>query len=73
MYKQIPPMYKLVCLLTLSCRNGKDLGVAFDDVQFGSGLAYFPAVSLSYGESCQLNFGAFPFKYPFKNVQQKME
>ena len=46
-------------------RNGHSLGVAFDNVQYGPGLAYFPAASLSYGESCQMNFGGAPFKYPF--------
>ena len=46
-------------------RNGHFLGVAFDNVQYGPGLAYFPAASLSYGESCQMNFGASPFKYSF--------
>ncbi|XP_029185488.2 E3 ubiquitin-protein ligase RNF123-like [Acropora millepora] len=45
-------------------RNGLYLGVAFDNVQFGPGQAYFPAASLSYGESCQMNFGAAPFKFP---------
>ncbi len=39
--------------------------MAFDNVQYGPGLAYFPAASLSYGESCQMNFGGTPFKYPF--------
>ncbi|XP_048584294.1 E3 ubiquitin-protein ligase RNF123 isoform X2 [Nematostella vectensis] len=47
-------------------RNGKHLGVAFDNVRFGPGFAYFPAVSLSYGESCHLNFGAYPFKFPME-------
>lgn len=28
------------------------------------GAAYFPAVSLSHGEACELNFGAKPFTYP---------
>ena len=46
-------------------RNGHFLGVAFDNVQYGPGLAYFPAASLSYGESCHMNFGSAPFKYPF--------
>ena len=46
-------------------RNGHSLGVAFDTVQYGPGLAYFPAASLSYGESCEMNFGGAPFKYPF--------
>ncbi|RMX52910.1 hypothetical protein pdam_00010966 [Pocillopora damicornis] len=43
-------------------RNGHFLGVAFDNVQYGPGLAYFPAASLSYGESCHMNFGSAPFK-----------
>ncbi|EDO45063.1 predicted protein, partial [Nematostella vectensis] len=47
-------------------RNGKHLGVAFDNVRFGPGFAYFPAISLSYGESCHLNFGAYPFKFPME-------
>ncbi|KXJ20214.1 E3 ubiquitin-protein ligase RNF123 [Exaiptasia diaphana] len=50
-------------------RNGKDLGVAFNNVRYGPGLAYFPAVSLSYGESCQLNFGACPFKFPMEGFK----
>ena len=41
------------------------MGVAYSDVPRGAGVAYFPAVSLSYCESCQLNFGATPFMYPF--------
>ena len=40
------------------------MGVAYTDVPRGAGIAYFPAVSLSYCESCQLNFGATPFLYP---------
>ncbi|XP_031562489.1 E3 ubiquitin-protein ligase RNF123-like isoform X2 [Actinia tenebrosa] len=50
-------------------RNGKSLGVAFDNVRYGPGVAYFPAVSLSYGESCQLNFGAYPFKFPMEGFK----
>lgn len=49
-------------------RNGHSLGMAFDNVQYGPGFAYFPAASLSYGESCQMNFGAAPFKYPFELI-----
>ena len=46
-------------------RNGIDLGTAFDDVRrFAPGLAYFPAVSLSVGERCALNFGDAPLRYP---------
>ncbi|XP_077224077.1 E3 ubiquitin-protein ligase RKP [Tasmannia lanceolata] len=46
-------------------RNGISLGVAFYGVRkMGPGLGYFPAVSLSQGERCDLNFGSRPFKYP---------
>ncbi|KAL4226861.1 hypothetical protein ACF0H5_014840 [Mactra antiquata] len=45
-------------------RNGKSLGEAFSNVRFGPGFAYFPAVSLSLGESLRANFGATPLKYP---------
>ena len=58
-------------------RNGVPLGVAFDNIrrwrdaegtkesQGASGaLAYFPAVSLSMGERCCLNFGDAPARYP---------
>lgn len=50
-------------------RNGESLGVAFDGVRRSSGgggaeLSYYPAISLSEGERCDLNFGSRPFKYP---------
>ncbi|GLC37744.1 hypothetical protein PLESTM_000643800 [Pleodorina starrii] len=32
-------------------------------------LAYFPAVSLSYGERCELNYGAQPLLYPVSGYQ----
>ncbi|KAF8404516.1 hypothetical protein HHK36_009401 [Tetracentron sinense] len=45
-------------------RNGVSLGVAFDGVcKMGPGLGYYPAISLSQGERCELNFGARPFRY----------
>ena len=44
------------------------MGVAYTDVPRGAGIAYFPAVSLSYCESCQLNFGATPFLYPLVSI-----
>ncbi|XP_058956271.2 E3 ubiquitin-protein ligase RNF123 [Pocillopora verrucosa] len=50
-------------------RNGHFLGVAFDNVQYGPGLAYFPAASLSYGESCHMNFGSAPFKFPIEGYK----
>ena len=39
------------------------MGAAFDDIMRGNGYAYFPAVSLSYGEVIQMNFGATPFRF----------
>ncbi|ESR41281.1 E3 ubiquitin-protein ligase RKP [Citrus sinensis] len=46
-------------------RNGVSLGVAFSGIRkMGPGFGYYPAVSLSQGERCVLNFGARPFKYP---------
>jgi Kip1 ubiquitination-promoting complex protein 1 len=46
-------------------RNGVDMGVAFDAVRtMQPHLAYFPAVSLSHAERCELNFGAQPLQYP---------
>mmetsp|Transcript_873 Transcript_873/g.3210 ORF Transcript_873/g.3210 Transcript_873/m.3210 type:complete len:1103 (-) Transcript_873:22-3330(-) len=46
-------------------RNGKSMGVAFDNVRTkGPMLAYFPTLSLSYGERCEMNFGQLPLLYP---------
>lgn len=46
-------------------RNGVPLGVAFNKVRkLEPEFGYFPAISLSQGERCDLNFGARPFKYP---------
>lgn len=48
-------------------RNGNSLGVAFRGIQkMGPGFGYYPAISLSQGERCDLNFGARPFKYPIE-------
>jgi Kip1 ubiquitination-promoting complex protein 1 len=50
-------------------RNGESLGVAFDNVKkYDKSSAYFPAVSLSHGERCEVNFGALPFMYPVDGV-----
>ncbi|WCJ31794.1 E3 ubiquitin-protein ligase RKP [Euphorbia peplus] len=46
-------------------RNGISLGVAFHGVRkMGPQCGYYPAISLSQGERCELNFGARPFRYP---------
>lgn len=48
-------------------RNGISLGVAFGGIRkMVPGLGYYPAISLSQGERCELNFGGLPFKYPIK-------
>ncbi|KAJ6908019.1 hypothetical protein NC651_018456 [Populus alba x Populus x berolinensis] len=48
-------------------RNGVSLGVAFRGIRkMGPGSGYYPAISLSQGERCELNFGARPFKYPIQ-------
>lgn len=59
------------CCIDLECdeisfyRNGVSLGVAFHGIRkMGPGLGYYPAISLSQGERCGLNFGGRPFKYP---------
>ncbi|TXG60567.1 hypothetical protein EZV62_015140 [Acer yangbiense] len=46
-------------------RNGISLGVAFSGIRkMWPGFGYYPAISLSQGERCELNFGGRPFKYP---------
>eukprot|EP00794_Sanderia_malayensis_P005876 gene5877-6566_t len=45
-------------------RNGHELGTAFSDIRRGKGYAYFPAISLSFAEVVQLNFGGTPYRYP---------
>uniref|UniRef100_A0A0D6R5Y3 B30.2/SPRY domain-containing protein n=1 Tax=Araucaria cunninghamii TaxID=56994 RepID=A0A0D6R5Y3_ARACU len=48
-------------------RNGVHLGVAFHGVRkLDPRSGYFPAISLSQGERCDLNFGSRPFKYPIQ-------
>ncbi|KAL2521490.1 E3 ubiquitin-protein ligase [Forsythia ovata] len=61
------------CCIDLDCdeilfyRNGFSLGVAFGGIRkMVPGLGYYPAISLSQGERCELNFGARPFRYPVK-------
>lgn len=39
------------------------MGVAFNNIRQGPGIAYFPAASLAYGENIVVNFGATPFQY----------
>ncbi|CAD7697383.1 unnamed protein product [Ostreobium quekettii] len=52
------------------CRNGVSLGVAYDNVRtVKPHLGYFPAVSLSHGERCELNFGSKPLRYPVEGYR----
>uniref|UniRef100_A0A8D3EDQ9 E3 ubiquitin-protein ligase RNF123 n=1 Tax=Scophthalmus maximus TaxID=52904 RepID=A0A8D3EDQ9_SCOMX len=59
------------CLIDLDegtitfCLNGQSLGTAFTDIKTGPGVAYFPAISLSFKESVAFNFGSRPLRYPF--------
>ncbi|XP_035487465.1 E3 ubiquitin-protein ligase RNF123 isoform X2 [Scophthalmus maximus] len=58
------------CLIDLDegtitfCLNGQSLGTAFTDIKTGPGVAYFPAISLSFKESVAFNFGSRPLRYP---------
>ncbi|XP_069592079.1 E3 ubiquitin-protein ligase RNF123 isoform X1 [Ranitomeya imitator] len=58
------------CLIDLDegcisfCLNGVSLGTAFSDISRGAGMAYFPAISLSFKESVAFNFGSRPLRYP---------
>ncbi|XP_051932005.1 E3 ubiquitin-protein ligase RNF123 isoform X1 [Hippocampus zosterae] len=58
------------CLIDLDdatiafCLNGQSLGTAFADIKTGTGVAYFPAISLSFKESVAFNFGSRPLRYP---------
>ncbi|XP_075795694.1 E3 ubiquitin-protein ligase RNF123 isoform X1 [Pelodiscus sinensis] len=58
------------CLIDLDegtiafCLNGVSLGTAFDNITRGAGMAYFPAISLSFKESVAFNFGSRPLRYP---------
>ncbi|XP_024125498.1 E3 ubiquitin-protein ligase RNF123 [Oryzias melastigma] len=46
------------------CLNGQSLGTAFTNIKMGPGIAYFPAISLSFKESVAFNFGSRPLRYP---------
>uniref|UniRef100_A0A8C3G9F2 E3 ubiquitin-protein ligase RNF123 n=1 Tax=Cyclopterus lumpus TaxID=8103 RepID=A0A8C3G9F2_CYCLU len=59
------------CLIDLDegtitfCLNGQSLGTAFTNIKMGPGVAYFPAISLSFKESVAFNFGSRPaITYP---------
>uniref|UniRef100_A0AAY4B0T3 SPRY domain-containing protein n=1 Tax=Denticeps clupeoides TaxID=299321 RepID=A0AAY4B0T3_9TELE len=58
------------CLIDLDegtitfCLNGQSLGTAFSNIKMGPGIAFFPAISLSFKESVAFNFGSRPLRYP---------
>lgn len=53
--------------------NGRSLGVAFTGVRtFEPHLAYFPALSLSEGESSYVNLGGQPLRYPVEGFRPFM-
>ena len=43
-------------------RNGRHLGVAFQNIRIGPNFAYAPGISLSKGQRAKFNFGHRPFK-----------
>uniref|UniRef100_UPI00398EA455 E3 ubiquitin-protein ligase RNF123 n=1 Tax=Pristiophorus japonicus TaxID=55135 RepID=UPI00398EA455 len=51
------------------CLNGISLGIAFQDIKLGPGMAYFPAISLSFKESVAFNFGSRPIRYPVEGYR----
>ncbi|KAH7290123.1 hypothetical protein KP509_30G032900 [Ceratopteris richardii] len=54
----------------LFLRNGFSLGIAFTEVgRSNPKFPYYPAISLSQGERCDLNFGARPFRFPVDSFQ----
>ncbi|XP_053932258.1 E3 ubiquitin-protein ligase RNF123 isoform X1 [Cuculus canorus] len=63
------------CLIDLDegtiafCLNGISLGTAFDNITRGAGMAYFPAISLSFKESVAFNFGSRPLRYPVEGYR----
>ena len=59
--------YKYLMKFFIDFRNGIDLGIAFDNVPCGKGIAYFPAISLSQNERVKINFGSTPFRHPTLN------
>lgn len=63
------------CLIDLDdatitfCLNGQSLGTAFSNIKMGPGIAYFPAISLSFKESVAFNFGSRPLRYPVEGYK----
>ena len=49
------------------------MGEAFDSVQLGPSMAYFPAVSLAFTENLVANFGSTPMRYPVSGYEPIQE
>ena len=45
------------------------MGIAFDRIQTGQNISYFPAISLAYNERIIVNFGSSRFKYAIEGYQ----
>ncbi|PSN30203.1 hypothetical protein C0J52_21037 [Blattella germanica] len=54
-------------------RNGRSMGEAFDNIQLGPNMAYFPAVSLAFTENLVANFGSTPLRYPVQDFEPIQE
>ena len=52
-------------------QNGKKLGIAVKNIEYGMsrGIAYFPGLSFSESEKCAFNFGAYPFIYNYPGYE----
>ncbi|XP_043516296.1 E3 ubiquitin-protein ligase RNF123-like [Frieseomelitta varia] len=50
-------------------RNGKHLGLAFENISRGVGFAYFPTVSLALSEILRANFGSTPIHHPLEGYE----
>ncbi len=46
-------------------KNGKSLGIAFDNIPVGKKIAYFPAASISKGMRLVFNFGEYSLQYSY--------
>ncbi len=46
-------------------KNGKSLGIAFDNIPIGKNIAYFPAASISKGMRLLFNFGEYSLQYSY--------
>ncbi|EDV91344.1 E3 ubiquitin-protein ligase RNF123 isoform X2 [Drosophila grimshawi] len=53
-------------------RNGRSMGIAFEKIQKGPGITFFPSISLGYTQGVQANFGNRPFVYPLVGYQPLM-